>query len=118
MIRAENQPYILDITTITQAIVAELDAGQSKEIIAASFHQTMIDAFIFMSSEIRKKTGLVRVVLSGGCFQNKILLEGTVDKLRNSGFDVYCHRQVPANDGGISLGQSVVAAAMLKKGMA
>jgi hydrogenase maturation protein HypF len=66
---------------------------------------------------MRKETGLTRVVLSGGCFQNKILLEGAIDKLRLSGFDVYCHRQVPANDGGVSLGQAVVAASMIKKGL-
>jgi len=58
------------------------------------------------------------VALSGGCFQNKILLEGAIDKLKNAGFDVYCHRQVPANDGGICLGQAVVAASMLQKGLA
>jgi len=57
------------------------------------------------------------VVLSGGCFQNKILLEGAVDKLKNSGFDVYCHQQVPSNDGGISLGQAVIAASMIQKGL-
>jgi hydrogenase maturation protein HypF len=46
------------------------------------------------------------------------LLEGSIDKLRRADFDVYCHRQVPANDGGISLGQAVVTASMIKKGLA
>jgi hydrogenase maturation protein HypF len=58
------------------------------------------------------------VALSGGCFQNKILLESTIEKLKSAGFEIYCHRQVPANDGGISLGQAVVAASLIKKGMA
>ena len=94
-----------------------METGQSVVKIAASFHQTLIDAFAVMANEMRKKTELTRVVLSGGCFQNKILLEGTIDKLENAGFDVYCHRQVPANDGGVSLGQAVVAASMIKKGL-
>ena len=69
-----------------------------------------------MSEAMRRSTGLSRVVLSGGCFQNKILLAGTMNKLKLSGFDVYCHRDIPANDGGISLGQAVIAASMIKKG--
>jgi len=46
------------------------------------------------------------------------LLEGSIDKLKDADFDVYCHKQVPANDGGISLGQAVAAASMIKKGLA
>ncbi len=115
---AKDEPRILDVTATVKAIVDDMDAGQSSNKIAASFHQTIIHAFASMAGKMREETGLVRVALSGGCFQNKILLEGTVDKLRNSGFDVYCHRQVPANDGGISLGQAVVAASLIQKGMA
>jgi hydrogenase maturation protein HypF len=100
------------------AIVADLDAKKSKAHIAASFHQSVSDVFAAMAGEIHKVTGLKRVALSGGCFQNKILLEGSIKKLKSEGFEVYCHRQVPANDGGISLGQAVVAASMIKKGMA
>jgi len=117
IISAKDEPRILDVTATVKAIVAAMEAGQSSNKIAASFHQTIINAFASMADKMRKETGLVRVALSGGCFQNKILLEGTVDKLRNSGFDVYCHQQVPANDGGISLGQAVVAASMIQRGL-
>ena len=115
ILRYNDKPYILDITAIIKAIVADLEAGQSRAKIAASFHQTLIDAFAVMAGEMRESTGLTRVALSGGCFQNKILLEGAIDKLRHSGFEVYCHSQVPANDGGISLGQAVIAASIIKK---
>jgi hydrogenase maturation protein HypF len=71
-----------------------------------------------MADEMRKETGLNRVALSGGCFQNKILLEGSIDKLRRADFVVCCHKQVPTNDGGVSLGQAVVAASMIQKGLA
>ena len=114
----KNKPCVLNINDMIKAIVADMEAGQSNAKIAASFHQTIIDAFAVMADEMRKETGLTRVALSGGCFQNKILLEGSIDKLRRADFDVYCHRQVPANDGGISLGQAVVTASMIKKGLA
>lgn len=117
IIHGKEKPYNLDIPSIIRGIVADMDAGLSSMEIAASFHQTLIDAFASMANEMRKETGLNRVVLSGGCFQNKILLEGAVDKLRISGFDVFCHSQVPANDGGISLGQAVAAASMIRKGL-
>jgi hydrogenase maturation protein HypF len=54
------------------------------------------------------------VVLSGGCFQNRILLEGTVTELKKKDFEVYYHSQVPTNDGGVSLGQAVIAGSMMK----
>ena len=118
ILRDKGNPYIIDTGAMIKAIVADLEAGRSPALIAASFHQTLIDAFAAMADEMRKETGLTRVALSGGCFQNKILLQGAIDKLRHSGFDVYCHKQVPANDGGVSLGQAVVAASMMQKGMA
>ncbi|MEQ8215519.1 MAG: hypothetical protein ABRQ30_04425, partial [Smithellaceae bacterium] len=60
------------------------------------------------------ETGIERVALSGGCFQNRILLSKSVTELENAGFSVYFHKQVPANDGGIALGQAVVAASLIK----
>jgi hydrogenase maturation protein HypF len=111
-----GDPLILNMSPAIRAIVADVGARQNKAKIAASFHQTLINAFAAMAGEMRKVTGLTRVALSGGCFQNKILLAGVIDKLRISGFEVYCHRKVPANDGGLSLGQAVIAASMIKKG--
>jgi hydrogenase maturation protein HypF len=68
--------------------------------------------FAELCSEIRKDKGLDRVALSGGVFQNSILLAGLSHALEKKGFRVYTHKMVPANDGGISLGQAVAAAAM------
>jgi hydrogenase maturation protein HypF len=56
------------------------------------------------------------VALTGGCFQNRLLTERAAQRLREAGFEVLLHRQVPTNDGGISLGQVAVAAAQLKRG--
>ena len=118
ILQDNDKSNIVDTASMIRAIVADLDAKKSKAHIAASFHQTISDIFAAMAGEIHKVTGLKRVVLSGGCFQNKILLEGSIEKLKSAGFEVYCHRQVPANDGGVSLGQAVVAASLIKKGMA
>jgi hydrogenase maturation protein HypF len=60
---------------------------------------------------IRDQERVHGVALSGGCWQNRLLLDMTVSRLRDAGFPVYTHRQTPTNDGGISLGQAVVAAA-------
>jgi hydrogenase maturation protein HypF len=68
-----------------------------------------------MTVTIRGKTGINRVVLSGGCFQNELLLVGVLAGLGKEGFDVFSHRQVPTNDGGIALGQAVCAGAQIKE---
>jgi hydrogenase maturation protein HypF len=80
--------------------------------ISDKFHATIIRLFSHLCREISKKTGIKQVVLSGGVFQNAILLEGFMELLVQNGFNVYTHAQVPANDGGISLGQAVVAASL------
>jgi hydrogenase maturation protein HypF len=84
--------------------------GVSAAIISARFHAAMAEACLLVAAEVGERT----VALSGGCFQNRILLRITVDKLRAAGFDVLLHRQVPPNDGGIGLGQIAVAAARLR----
>ena len=56
-----------------------------------------------------------KVVLTGGCFQNKYLTELTIDKLRQNGFDVFWHRHIPPNDGGVCLGQAVAAGMKMKE---
>ena len=78
-------------------------------LISAKFHNTVAQAILEVSDLIRKETSLEKVVLSGGVFQNKYLLEKTIHKLTQNMFKVYTNHQVPVNDGGISLGQIVVA---------
>jgi hydrogenase maturation protein HypF len=80
-------------------------------IIYAKFHFTVVRLFTDFCKKLRHRSGLNRVALSGGAFQNTILLEGFIRSLEKNGFKVYSHSKVPANDGGISLGQAVVAAA-------
>src|SRR5664280_1005286 len=112
-----DDSYILDMSSAIRAIVENIFSGKSVEEIASAFHSTLTAAFEAMSVEMRKLTGINRVALSGGCFQNRILLEGTVTELKKKDFEVYYHSQIPANDGGVSLGQAVIAASMVQKGM-
>ena len=115
ILRNPDESYILDVSAAIRAIVENMFSGKSIEEIASVFHSTLAAAFAAMSFEMRKLTGNNRVALSGGCFQNRVLLEGTVAELKKNSFDVYYHSQVPANDGGVSLGQAVIAGSIIKK---
>jgi hydrogenase maturation protein HypF len=103
------------MSTTIRAIVEHIFSGKSTGKIASAFHATLAAAFASISIEMRKATGINCVALSGGCFQNRILLEGTIAGLKKKDFEVYCHSQIPANDGGVSLGQAVIAASIIKK---
>ena len=96
---------------IIRGVVADIQNQVPPAEIGAKFHRTLIGLFADLCQDIRADNGLNRVVLSGGCFQNMTLLGGMIEALQKNNFEVFTHEQVPANDGGISLGQAVVAAA-------
>ena len=115
-IKRDNEGcFILNMSATIRAIVDKVINGSDKSEIANSFHFTLVKAFVAMTNEIKNVTGINRVALSGGCFQNRILLEKSIAGLEEAGFEVYCHKQVPANDGGIALGQAVVAGSIVKR---
>jgi len=101
---------IVDTWKITEGIIEDLEREIPKPIISARFHQTMADIISDVCSRIRDDEGLNKVVLSGGVFQNRLLLEKTLDNLRRHQFEPFFHQKVPPNDGGICLGQAVIAA--------
>lgn len=82
---------------------------RSPSLISAKFHNTLARVILEVSLQIRKEYSLKKVVLSGGCFQNRYLMESACSLLRKNNFTVYTNRRVPPNDGGISLGQLVAA---------
>ncbi len=94
---------------LIRAAAADLVAGVAPSLIAARFHNGVADAIADGCRAVRERTGLETVALSGGVFQNALLLERAAARLVASRFRVLCHRQVPPNDGGISLGQAVTA---------
>jgi len=91
------------------AIVENLRAGTPPAVIGARFHATMAEMALAVCTRIRAAGGPDVAALSGGCFQNRLLFAETVARLRAAGFRVLVHRQVPCNDGGLSLGQAVIA---------
>jgi hydrogenase maturation protein HypF len=96
---------ILDWSPMIEAILADVKHGVSVGSISAKFHNALVEAII----AIAKRVGQNRVVLSGGCFQNRYLTERAVRRLQAEGFRSYWHQRVPPNDGGIALGQVVAA---------
>jgi hydrogenase maturation protein HypF len=110
----EGDPLVLDFRLTTLAIANELNRRPPEEI-AARFHQTLAAAIVAACRRIRDIDGLDRICLSGGTFQNHFLLESTIIGLRRNGFAVFLHAQVPANDGGIALGQAVIANELLRR---
>jgi hydrogenase maturation protein HypF len=107
---------VLDLLPAVRAMAEALLAGRPRAEIALAFHNLLPEAFAALAEIIRQETGLSRAVLSGGCFQNRRLLAGCLDSLGGAGFEVFHHRLVPTNDGGISLGQAICAGARQGKG--
>jgi hydrogenase maturation protein HypF len=106
-----GEPILADGADLIRAICADLAAGVPRETVAARFHHGVAALIEDCCAEIRDRTGLSAVALSGGVFQNMLLLRQTVHRLEARGFGVLLHARVPCNDGGISLGQAVVAGA-------
>ncbi len=104
-----NAGETISFARTIRAIADDLAAGLDLKIIASKFHNTIISVIFESVKTIRSHYGISKVVLSGGVFQNKYLLEGTATLLRENSFDVYTHASIPANDGGIALGQLAVA---------
>ncbi len=102
---------IVDTTTLICAIVYDIIRGAPAGEVAIKFHNTIAEMVVRMSALAREETGLEVVALSGGVFQNALLLELVEAGLATQGFNVLTHSRVPFNDGCVSLGQAAVAAA-------
>jgi hydrogenase maturation protein HypF len=108
-LREGQDGVIIGLRELLGAIQADLAAGRSQAEIGWRFHHTLADMIVFVCRQIATDSDLGTVALSGGCFQNRLLLELAVPRLEGAGFHVLLHRQVPCNDGGISLGQAALA---------
>jgi len=108
-LRPENDGWIVETYDVIGGVVEDLLTGRSSAEISASFHRTMAGIVLAVCDEIRKADGANTVALSGGTFQNMLLLQQTIELLDEKGFVVYKHHRVPANDGGIAPGQAVLA---------
>jgi hydrogenase maturation protein HypF len=106
-------PYRILPAPIIRGLMADLGKGMSVGAVSVKFHNTLIHLFAELCSMIGRERGLNRVVLSGGVFQNARLLTGLASVLQSRGLQAFSHRLVPSNDGGIALGQAVIAAKSL-----
>jgi hydrogenase maturation protein HypF len=108
---APSRQLVIDWEPLLRAIIDDVRTGVCTQDIAARFHNTLVEAIVAMAECLGER----RVVLTGGCFQNKYLTERAVRRLTVRGFRPYWHQRVPPNDGGIALGQVVAAAARIKE---
>ena len=106
--------YEIPVGRIVRGVVKDIENRLPVSDISSKFHMTLIRLFSDLCTLLRQETGLDRVILSGGVFQNARLLVGLRKALEERNFRVFSHSLVPTNDGGISLGQACVAAAMAK----
>jgi len=104
----------VETRTMLEALIKDVMGGVSPSKISAKFHNGLAEMAREACLKIKLETGLSEVALSGGVWQNMTLLQKTMQLLENSGFKIYIHHEVPTNDGGLSLGQAVIAASKMR----
>ncbi|MFA5859979.1 MAG: Sua5/YciO/YrdC/YwlC family protein, partial [Elusimicrobiota bacterium] len=105
----DNRLVVIDWHNVVKGILRDISKDVSPEIVAFKFHTAIAEAVLNISKLARKESGVRVITLSGGVFQNALLLELTVSILVNAGFKVYFNEQLPANDGAIAYGQAWAA---------
>jgi hydrogenase maturation protein HypF len=100
----------VSFTSLIRSVVEDIHKGKSTGSIATKFHHTLVQLILRLSLEIRAESGLDRIVLGGGSFQNNFLSEKVMDKLENENFKVYLPHRIPVNDQGIAAGQLAIGA--------
>ena len=112
--RSHGAPMRIDPAPVVAAVATDARAGVDTAVIAGAFHTGLAEMIAEVCARLRDATGVGTVALSGGVFQNRLLVELTAPLLETAGFEVLLHSQVPPNDGGISLGQVAVGRALLR----
>lgn len=112
-VHQDGETLVLDTLASFRGVVSDRLAGEPSGVIAARFHQSLAEGLAEICGTLRARTRLNLIALSGGVFQNSLLLRRLKTRLEGQGFEVLTHRLVPPNDGGISLGQAAIAAARL-----
>ncbi len=102
---------IIDPRPVLASVIDDVRTGTASGTIAARFHRGVADVIVAAALIVGADTGLATVGLSGGVFQNVTLTHAANEMLSDAGFEVLVHRLVPPNDGGLALGQAVIAAA-------
>jgi len=100
-----QSPAVLDWVPLLRAFLKDLANNVAAPLLSLRFHNALVEALV----GVARRFGQERVVLSGGCFQNRYLTERAITRLQAEGFRPYWHQRVPPNDGGIALGQVLAA---------
>jgi hydrogenase maturation protein HypF len=111
----QQVPWSIDTRPMLREIARQIASGRAPAIVARCFHDSIADMMNSVCTKLRERSGVDKVCLSGGAFQNFTLVSLAVELLRRNGFRVHLHAQVPPNDGGLSLGQAVIGAAYLER---
>jgi len=105
----QEGPYSINPSPLLKGICSDLKDSKSVGYISTKFHNSIAAMIVAVCLRLKERCRLDRVALSGGCFQNGYLLSQSISKLREAGFTVLHHQNVPPNDGGIALGQALIA---------
>jgi hydrogenase maturation protein HypF len=117
MVRDKTDPWIIDTKPLFHAVVEDVASDTAVPEISAKFHNGLAEVLLRIAEMIRERDGLWRVCLSGGTFQNVYLSSRLERLLSRAGFEVFSHSELPAGDGGLSLGQAMIAAHGVERGM-
>jgi hydrogenase maturation protein HypF len=109
---------VVDPRPVVTALADDLARGVPPPVVSRRFHSAVVAMVVARCEDVRRRFGVGQVVVSGGVFLNEFLLVNCLVELRARGFEAYCQRLVPTNDGGISLGQVMVAQARLRRQVA
>jgi hydrogenase maturation protein HypF len=114
-LRPEADGWIVETRQVIAAVVEDLLSGCPASDMSATFHRTMAQTVAKVCKEIRESNDVNTIALSGGTFQNMLLLTQTTNLLKENGFMVHTHQRVPANDGGLALGQAILAERVFRR---
>ena len=115
MLDKSREPWVIDTRPLFREVLEDIQIGVDAGMIAGKFHETMARSVVETCKELSSETGIERVALSGGVFQNELLTLRVLDGLRAAGLAPLVHRRIPTNDGGISLGQAIIAASRMSQ---
>jgi hydrogenase maturation protein HypF len=115
LIRSTGDPMQLDLSKMIKQLIADIQQATAAGVISAKFHNCLAESMVEMAKEARESKKLDTAALSGGVFCNRYLTNRCVKLLKKNDFRVLFNRDVPSNDGGISLGQAAIAANLVKR---
>ncbi|MHB1017178.1 MAG: Kae1-like domain-containing protein, partial [Coriobacteriia bacterium] len=107
---------VVDSAPVLEAVLDDVAAGAGAAVISARFHRAVVSAVVDVCVRLASQLGVRHVALSGGVFMNRLVMRGAVLGLREAGLEPLTHLRLPANDGGVSFGQAVIARARLTQG--